>query len=124
MKNVLTTLGIILAIGVSGVVGRYIIGAVQTQNEVNQISNASKSRTSEPLIPVAEARAEFMTGCDTGSYDSQTEYCGCVWEQLVTSYGVNAIMNDGLTLTESEINAKYERQINYCLTTVYENIEL
>jgi hypothetical protein len=115
---------IVIAIGVSMVAGRYIIGAIQTQNEVNQISNASKSKTSEPLIPVAEARTQFMTGCDTGSYFNQTEYCECVWEQLVTSYGVNAIMNDGLTLTESEINAKYERQINYCLTTVYENIEL
>ena len=124
MKNIGTTIISVIAVLALMAGTRYVIGAVQTQNEVNQISNAAQSRTSEPLIPVADARAEFMSGCDDGSFYLQTEYCGCTWTQLVQAYGVNALMNDGLTLSASEMEAKYQTQVNYCLTTVYDNVEL
>lgn len=124
MKNVITAVAVIAAILVSGLVGQYIVESIQTKMEVDEIGRRAEDKASEPLLPVAEARAEFMQGCDTGDYTLQSEYCGCVWTELVTDYGVNQIMNDGLTLTAQQLESKYDKQINYCITTVYEGINL
>jgi hypothetical protein len=124
VKNLLVVVAVIMAIGISGAVGKYIVGAIQTQNAVNMISEAAESKTSDPVMPVAEARVEFMTGCDTGAYDRQDEYCGCMWEQLVQAYGVNTLINDGLNLNQQQIESKYDRHIQYCTASVYGNVEL
>jgi hypothetical protein len=124
MKNAITVV-VYIIIGLSLVSGvTYLIGAVQTQNQVNRISSAAKSKTSEPLISVSEARVEFMSGCDDNSFYLQEEYCGCAWTQLLQAYGVNAIINDALMLSEVQLQNKYQEHVNYCLAVTYDNIEL
>jgi hypothetical protein len=124
MKNVLTTFAVVIVAIALYLGASYLIGAVHTQQQVNQISNAAKTKTAEPIISTETARAEFMQGCDTGEYYLQNEYCQCMWNKLATDFGVNTLINDGLSLNQEEVEVKYYRQINYCLTTVYENIEL
>jgi hypothetical protein len=120
MKILLTIL-----IGIAVFLGaRYMVTAIQTERAVNKIHTAAQSPTAEPIITPERARAEFMRGCDTGEYYLQNEYCQCMWTQMVSSFGVNTIVNDGLQLNQVEMETKYARQIDYCLTTTYKNIEL
>jgi len=117
---------IIIGIIIFGLVfvGNYIKDSIQTKRAVDEISRKANDRTSEPIVSPAEARVGFMQGCDTGDYTLQSEYCGCMWTQISAKYGVNQIMNDGLTLTYEQMQIKYGNEINYCTTTIYEGAEL
>jgi hypothetical protein len=114
MKNTIIT---ILAIVVGISVGGYLIEAVQTKQAVDNLSNP----TTEPTITTSEARKEFMIGCDTGEYYLQGAYCGCLFEQFLSGRSVNELVNDGLMLTEDQVAAKYDSEINYCLGVTYES---
>jgi hypothetical protein len=77
--------------------------------------------SSEPVVSDSQARREFMIGCDTGEYYLQGAYCGCLFEQFLSGRSVNELVNDGLMLTEDQVAAKYDSEINYCLGVTYES---
>jgi len=114
MKNLVIILVIIGSI--AG--GSYIVDAVMTKQAVDSLA----SPNSAPALSESEAKAEFMGGCNTNEYDRQAEYCGCTYNQMRQKVTVNQLINDGLTLNQEQMQAKYQEEISYCLTTVY-NIE-
>jgi len=95
--------------------GRYIYSAIQTKQIVDNLSNP----TSSPVTTEADAKKGFMSGCDTNQYDRQTEYCGCMYDQMRKVSSINQLTNDGLTLTAEELQTKYQQQSSFCLTVVY-----
>lgn len=117
MKNTIITV-VVVIVGLAA--GSYLLEAVQTKRAVDSLSNP----TTVPALSESEAKAEFMGGCDTNSYAKQAEYCGCVYDQMRNRTTVNQLANEGLTFTQEQIQAKYENEINYCVTTVYEGVEL
>jgi hypothetical protein len=101
-------------------VSRYVYGAIQTKQTVDSLKNPA----AQPLISDAQARSEFMSGCDTNAYYLQNEYCQCMYDEIREVSTVNELINDGLSLNQEQMESKYSQQINYCLTTIYEGVEL
>ena len=116
MRNITTYIGIVLAF----LVVSYLFTAVRTDLTVRDINNRANDPTSEPIISEAEARKEFMIGCDTDEIYLQGAYCGCVYERIVKAYGVNKFLSDTLQYGDG-ITTIYEKEINYCLDVVYES---
>lgn len=114
MKNVIIFIAIIASI----LGGRYLVDAVITKQTVDNLSNPS----STPVITESEARAEFMSGCNTNEFEMQSDYCVCVYDQIREKSTVNQIVNDGLTLTETEMQTKYENEIDYCINQTYPTV--
>lgn len=121
MKNVLLTI-VVAVVALFGV--GYAIDAIQAKNAVDTIQSASEDKSSKPLMTESEARAEFMGGCDTGQLTNQTSYCECVYREMRKVSTINELANDGLTMSASQIEAKYAKQIDRCVTEIYGSSEL
>lgn len=119
MKSWITTALVILAVIAIPKAVTYMIGAVQTQQQVTQINQRAEDKKSEPVISSSEAKAEWMTGCDTeslgGATFNQTEYCGCTFDRLEKRYGVNKLLQLFLNSSEQEIENLITPDANTCM---------
>jgi len=108
---------IVLTLAMLGLVG-YLLEAIQTKQYVDSLSNTNTSS----VLSESEAKASFMEGCNTNEFTKQSEYCECTYEQIRNNTSINQLINDGLTLTNEQMQVKYENEISYCLRKVYENL--
>lgn len=97
---------------------RYVIDAIMVKEQVNTVAERADDRKSEPVISIAEGKASWMEGCDTGEYSGpnfdQTVYCGCAFDKLVEHHGLNWVINVGLNDTEEEAQAKITPETTAC----------
>lgn len=97
--------------------GLFVIAVYRNDKKSNTYSEYTT-----PLAPVrddvqinlyAQAREEFMSGCDPDGIDKT--YCSCLFDEMISSTSLAELENDGNTLTDIQIVTKYQNQINACL---------
>jgi hypothetical protein len=119
MKNFLKlAVAGLIALGISRGVA-YMVGAVQTQQQVTEISQRADNPKSESVINKADAKTEWMKACDTGEFDGanfdQNAYCACTFEKVVQNHGLNKIAQLALNGSDQELETLMQDEINYCL---------
>ena len=90
-----------------------------------EILNTLQDPVAQPISSEDHAKASYMMGCGGDEFVGQNEYCECTYDQIRKISSINQLANDGLTLTSEQMEAKYKKEINYCLATVYgEDVQL
>ena len=99
--------------------GRFLMQAVITQFQLNQAVSRSTDPNSEPVVSTEEAKQQFIAGCMgtdlSGSGFNQQQYCGCTYDILENTKGVNWILKAGLNAQDPSIQAEIVPATTECL---------
>lgn len=102
--------------------GSYAYKAITVERQVASITSAAERPSSTPLLTDAEARAEWMSGCNDPTITGMTEYCTCSYNEIRETYSINEMINFGVTLDQAGFETKFAREIETCLNRVYPSL--
>lgn len=99
--------------------GRFLMQAVITQFQINQAVSGANDPNSTPVVATENAKQEFMAGCMgadlSGTQFNQQQYCGCTYDILEKTKGVNWILKAGLNAQDPAIQAEILPATTECL---------
>ena len=110
-KSLRIAIAIVAAI-IGWALGSYLVRAITLERQVSDLSNTS--------INTEDYRKNFMEGCVevdfSGSGFNQTQYCACMYDEMVTDRGIEWFIKAVLNNEEPQYKIEIENYATLCLS--------
>lgn len=117
-KSLLISLIIIIMVAP---VTRYVVSAVSTKQQVDQIQARASDPNSDAGITREEGKKIFMENCDNGQIAGATEYCGCMFDSMEADHGMNWMAALGLNKDQDAVAKEMQPYTDKCLGNTTNN---